>query len=371
MLGLRFLGATKASMTKYFLLCSFGLIWCSLFFGFFFKSLYEDSFLFLGGAHGYYLGQWLIERIGWPGAFLVIVHHPTYFLHFRKSKHRSILARNFQNQALWKKMQPTLLRNQKHRTANFLTNLKKSWTGEIEKKPTITTVIPQNLRMSTNSDPEEEEDDEDDDYSDVNAEPESSKGVDFEIKIGQGEETDEEIEEPEIERTPAHIRGQNEDVYDASYMGDYNPRLDLSGYKYPGINLLTRYENTETIINTEEQNSNKRRIQEVLEQFGIRISSITATVGATITLYEIIPEPGVRISRIKSLENDIALSLSALGIRIIAPIPGKGTIGIEVPNREPQIVSMHGVINSKKFSETKYELPIALGKDHNKRRFHG
>lgn len=106
----------------------------------------------------------------------------------------------------------------------------------------------------------------------------------------------------------------------------------------------------------------KIRIIETLENYGIRISSIKATVGPTITLYEIIPEPGVRISKIRNLEDDIALSLAALGIRIIAPIPGKGTIGIEVPNKDPQTVSMHSVIASKKFQECKFELPVALGK---------
>jgi S-DNA-T family DNA segregation ATPase FtsK/SpoIIIE len=145
-------------------------------------------------------------------------------------------------------------------------------------------------------------------------------------------------------------------------LGEYDPKLDLSSFKFPSVNLLTKYESSETIVNAEEQKSNKRRIQEVLEQFSIKISSISATVGPTVTLYEIIPEPGVRISRIKSLENDIALSLAALGIRIIAPIPGKGTIGIEVPNREPQVVSMYSVINSKKFQESKYDLPMVLGR---------
>ena len=112
----------------------------------------------------------------------------------------------------------------------------------------------------------------------------------------------------------------------------------------------------------EEQNKNKNRIIETLEHYGIKISSIIATVGPTITLYEIVPEPGIRISKIKNLEDDIALSLAALGIRIIAPIPGKGTIGIEVPNKDPQVVPMQSIIASQKFQECKYDLPIALGK---------
>jgi S-DNA-T family DNA segregation ATPase FtsK/SpoIIIE len=126
--------------------------------------------------------------------------------------------------------------------------------------------------------------------------------------------------------------------------------------------LLKHYENIQSNIDMEEQQANKNKIIKVLSYFGVEISSIKATIGPTITLYEITPAPGIRISRIRGLEDDIALSLSALGIRIIAPIPGKGTIGIEVPNAKPQMVSMESVINSRKFQETDYELPMALGK---------
>ncbi|MDD4713696.1 MAG: DNA translocase FtsK 4TM domain-containing protein [Bacteroidales bacterium] len=363
MLGLRFLGATKVSMIKYFLLNSFGMVWFSLFFGFFFKSFYEDTFLSLGGAHGYFLGKWLTERIGWPGTLLVIVSTLFIFLIFIKAENMPFLQRIFNRRTIGK--DKTDQETEEHTLeGEFPDEFEKSWTGQEDKGQTV----PLNRRTPSNADLEEEdydeeESEEDDDDTDNITTSQPAKDVNFEIKVGQGEDAfEEEIEEPEIARAASQIHGKNEDIYDASYMGEYNPRLDLSSYKYPSINLLTKYENADTIINTDEQNSNKRRIQEVLEQFGIRISSITATVGATVTLYEIIPEPGVRISRIKSLENDIALSLSALGIRIIAPIPGKGTIGIEVPNREPQIVSMYSVINSKKFTETKYELPLALGK---------
>ena len=142
----------------------------------------------------------------------------------------------------------------------------------------------------------------------------------------------------------------------------FDPKLDLENYKYPVLELLNRYEETGSGIDMEEQNKNKDQIIEVLQNFGVGISSIKATVGPTITLYEITPAKGVRISKIKNLEDDIALSLSALGIRIIAPIPGKGTIGIEVPNARPQMVSMESILNSKKFQEADMELPIALGK---------
>ena len=142
----------------------------------------------------------------------------------------------------------------------------------------------------------------------------------------------------------------------------YNPRLDLENYKFPGLDLLKKYPDNSRSVDMVEQNANKDRIIKVLHDFGVEIVGIKATIGPTITLYEITPAPGVRISKIRNLEDDIALSLSALGIRIIAPIPGKGTIGVEVPNKTPHIVSMESIINSRKFQESTYELPIAIGK---------
>ena len=170
--------------------------------------------------------------------------------------------------------------------------------------------------------------------------------------------TEPKTEEPEFE---IEERKEEETV-----RGDlnvpYNPRLDLELYKFPTLDLLKTYPDDGPSIDMEEQTANKNRIIQVLRSFGIEISSIKANVGPTVTLYEITPAEGVRISKIRNLEDDIALSLSALGIRIIAPIPGKGTIGIEVPNASPKIVPMSSVLASKKFQESTYELPIALGK---------
>ncbi|TXD49401.1 DNA translocase FtsK [Polaribacter sp. IC073] len=143
--------------------------------------------------------------------------------------------------------------------------------------------------------------------------------------------------------------------------GEFDPTLELANFKFPTFNLLKQYNETIS-IDPEELEANKDRIVDTLKNYKIGIAEIKATVGPTITLYEIVPEAGIRISKIKNLEDDIALSLSALGIRIIAPIPGKGTIGIEVPNKKSTIVSMHSVISSKKFQESTMELPIALGK---------
>lgn len=147
-------------------------------------------------------------------------------------------------------------------------------------------------------------------------------------------------------------------------LGPYDPRKDLEYYKFPALDLLKVYDNeTGTIINRDEQNANAKRIVETLRNFGIEIEKITATVGPTVTLYELSPKAGIKISKIKGLENDIMMSLSAIGIRMIAPIPGKGTVGVEVPNEHPQTVSMHSVIASKRFQEEKkMRLPIAIGR---------
>ena len=144
--------------------------------------------------------------------------------------------------------------------------------------------------------------------------------------------------------------------------GLFDPKLELASFKFPNLDILKKYDSEGITINKEELEENKTKIVNTLNNYKIGIESIKATIGPTVTLYEIVPEAGVRISKIKNLEDDIALSLSALGIRIIAPIPGKGTIGIEVPNKNSTIVSMHSVISSQKFQQSEMILPIALGK---------
>lgn len=144
--------------------------------------------------------------------------------------------------------------------------------------------------------------------------------------------------------------------------GAYDPTLDLSSYKYPTLELLENYGSSKISVNTDELEANKNKIVETLNHYNIEIDKIKATIGPTVTLYEIIPAPGIRISKIKNLEDDIALSLAALGIRIIAPMPGKGTIGIEVPNSHPEMVSMRSILATEKFQTTTMDLPIALGK---------
>jgi len=178
---------------------------------------------------------------------------------------------------------------------------------------------------------------------------EEEKGKDAELEI-------EDVKEDEIwDKAPETILEK---------LGPYDPRKDLEFYKFPGLDLLKVYDNESApVINEEEQRANGARIVTTLRNYGIEIDSIKATVGPTVTLYEIVPKAGVRVAKIQALENDIMLSLSATGIRIIAPMPGKGTIGIEVPNEKPQTVSMHSVIASKRFQEEqKMRLPIAYGR---------
>ena len=183
------------------------------------------------------------------------------------------------------------------------------------------------------------------------------------------------MEEPEEKKEPEDAALEIEDVKeDELYskdpdkllekLGPYDPRKDLEFFKFPSLNLLKVYDNEAApVIDEDEQRSNGARIVTTLRNYGIEIDSIKATVGPTVTLYEIVPKAGIRVAKIQALENDIMMSLSATGIRIIAPMPGKGTIGIEVPNEKPQVVSMHSVIASKRFQEeTKMRLPIAYGR---------
>ncbi len=161
-----------------------------------------------------------------------------------------------------------------------------------------------------------------------------------------------------IEKTEEEIK--SDDLVEQ--FGNYDEKLDLSGYKYPTVDLLENYGTNKISVNAEELEANKNKIVETLNHYNIEIDKIKATIGPTVTLYEIIPAPGVRISKIKNLEDDIALSLAALGIRIIAPMPGKGTIGIEVPNQHPEMVPMRSILNTEKWAQNTMDLPIALGK---------
>jgi len=201
--------------------------------------------------------------------------------------------------------------------------------------------LPQEALFLTDETPEEGISEEE-----ILEEDDNEAGLDFEIKTVE--------EQPKVPANGAHITVQSGEPYD--------PSLDLPNYQFPTLDLLNEVEQSAISYDREELEKNKNQIIATLKSFGIEIQRISATVGPTVTLYEIVPAEGVRISKIRNLEDDIALNLAALGIRIIAPIPGKGTIGIEVPNTNKQIVSMRALLNSDQFKNNKMSLPIALGK---------
>ena len=341
-LGLRMMRLKNFSLVRSFFYSTLLMIWGSLFFGFFFTS---NTFLYLGGEHGGRLSDRLKEGIGAPGTFLLIFGLLIVFLIFVNNNTIHYLRKLF--------------------TVNFKLFRKKPKKNVAEKdeifelKPdddyiAPTPVVSPPVAAFKNK------------VEEIIARGETNKNDDteFVITVPKDEEYLMSEQEAVALRTNLKKEDDEDEVYDASELGEYDPTLDLSQYQTPAISLLKRYDSgnvsPEEIM--EEQNANKKRIIETLGHYGIGITSIKATVGPTITLYEIIPEPGVRISKIRNLEDDIALSLSALGIRIIAPIPGKGTIGIEVPNKDPQVVSMQSIIASKRFQESNFDLPIALGK---------
>ena len=202
---------------------------------------------------------------------------------------------------------------------------------------------------------------EDDDDNDNDDDVDSHESI--EIEIQKPEEQNPEIKVPGMEVTVPTEEKQAEII--GEHFGldtDFDPKLELSNYKFPPLDLLKDYGESSTNVDREELEANKKRIVDTLANYNIAIDKIKATIGPTVTLYEIVPAAGVRISKIKGLQDDIALCLSAIGIRIIAPIPGKGTVGIEVPNQKPQIVSMRSVLGSERFQKCGYELPFGIGK---------
>ncbi|MEJ2595838.1 MAG: DNA translocase FtsK [bacterium] len=216
--------------------------------------------------------------------------------------------------------------------------------------------LPANARKHENKD-----DFEDDPVHKIEVDP-----VAEEKEHKKGEEKDEkENVELTIETPVSEKKSAGDKVKPGEHFGmdtDFDPKLDLPDYQFPPLKLLRDYDDEDIKVDKDELEANKNKIVETLNHYSISITKIKATIGPTVTLYEIVPAPGIRISRIKNLEDDIALSLSAMGIRIIAPIPGKGTVGIEVPNRKPTIVSMRSIIASDKFQKNQYELPFGLGK---------
>lgn len=344
-LGLRLMSVCKVSLLRRFLLSTSLLIWGSLFFAFVFVKGYEDTFVYLGGQHGYFWSELLINNIGIPGTILLIFGSFLIIAIFASKRTIPFLQYVFSFGWLKKRLK---------RQSSETDDADEMSVEDSEGYDPL-------LSSGTEEEPKEEKGD---DRSFPVTGTVSSDDPLFEVTVPEEEEyvQPEKNTEKRAETEFSIDVPAGDEIYDGSALGTYDPRLDLSNYRYPELDLLRKYDVGDHQVDMEEQKSNQMRIKQTLENFGISISSIKATVGPTITLYEVIPDAGVRIAKIRNLEDDIALTLSALGIRIIAPIPGKGTIGIEVPNKDPQIVSMQSVIASRKFQECKYDLPVALGK---------
>ena len=353
LLGIHLIRAYRVNLLKWFLALMILMIWGSVTFAKFLSPFFVDACYSPGGDHGLFVCQFIENFIGTPGLTVFLGLTAIGFLTYVSAETIFILR---------KILNPT----------RFIDKVK---------------------FKITNNDPNEKVDSYEqqlataDDYNTLVFDDPASQTVEFHDDgkavviddVYQREEqpaaptvkSANDVQKPKGEEVGMEIEvAKNEDAADAKTVAPnledlepYDPKRDLENYHYPTLDLLKKYDNDgKPFIDMAEQTANKNRIVEVLRTFGVEISSIKATVGPTITLYEITLAPGVRISKVRSLEDDIALSLSALGIRIIAPIPGKGTIGIEVPNAKPSIVSMESILNSKKFQESQMELPCAVGK---------
>ena len=320
----------------------FGVVWGSIVLGYAQQLLPFDSFFRWGGAFGEQIAQYAISYLQPLGVGLILLAVLIVFL-IVADKH---FVEHCQQIGAW------------------IANIFKRKPKEEAEEGDI-------ILEDDSTDPITIE------IDDIPADDTSIPEIVLDVEVPQQEETTEETteeqpapqpEEEEVEVAVEEVKevelSEDDPEYLLKKLGPYDPRKDLEHYKFPSLSLLKVYDNeTAPVINQEEQQANANRIVTTLRNYGIEIESIKATVGPTVTLYEIVPQAGVRISKIQNLENDIMLSLSAMGIRIIAPIPGKGTIGIEVPNEKPQVVSMHSVIASKRFQEEqKMKLPISIGR---------
>lgn len=314
----------------------FSIIWLAVTLGYLFHSSYHV----LGGAFGFHLSKWLNTVVGNIGTGLLLFFVFLSFLVISLNISFDFL-KNILNKP---EIEPEETGDEPGEKAPAVNTFKEP--SSIKEQSSLELSI---LNETEEDIPEAEV---------INLEPELKKEIEPE-KEDTAITTESLTFEVEKAEESEELTAE---AIDQSPFGEYDPTLDLSSYKFPNIDLLEKHGSSSISINKEELEENKDKILETLKNYNIGIAKIKATVGPTVTLYEIIPDAGVRISKIKNLEDDIALSLSALGIRIIAPIPGKGTIGIEVPNQNPEMVSMRSVIASDRFQNADMELPIALGK---------
>ena len=356
-MGMRLMRAYQFRMWKWFMSCTILMIWFSIGLGYVFDGTFTESFVYPGGLHGYNVSRWIASQIGPTGLGLLMLVTAILFCVYLTKETMRIVRKTLHPEFKLKKKEKPMVEE----------TVKEEPIAQEEERPEP--VMPQeytdskptevNFDLPKTDEPEEEDKTEDEFPfrnmqvpEDNTEEPATNQPIEPEVV--------EPAEETPFTITDEHT--EDDEAYTGPALEPYNPRLDLENYKFPHLNLLDHYDEDNNNIDMDEQNANKDRIIEVLRSFDIEISSIKASVGPTVTLYEITPAQGIRIAKIRNLEDDIALSIAALGIRIIAPIPGKGTIGIEVPNAKPRIVPMQSILNSKKFQETTMELPIALGK---------
>ncbi len=338
----------------------FNMLWVSIALGF-----VEKKFALLSGTVGYELNDYLRTFIGRTGLAIVLTFFLILYLVIRFKLTLEKISERINEK---KQNIATVKANNTVVTEKPTNNIKEEVKTVVEKEPEVVSdeaksnfeMSVQNLQPTINK--HSGVDNEENNLELKITSTTENTVKDTPLKINSpSEQTLQEvqiaIEKVEEEKSVTE-NASDKLVQD---FGEFDPTLELSDFRFPTFNLLKEY-NESISIDPEELEANKNQIVETLKNYKIGIAQIKATVGPTITLYEIVPEAGVRISKIKNLEDDIALSLAALGIRIIAPMPGKGTIGIEVPNKKPTIVSMHSAITSKKFQESQMELPLALGK---------
>lgn len=341
LLSLRMMKAyTNVNLLKWFMVLAIIMVWLSVTFAKFLAPFFIDSSFSPGGDHGLFICQQIEGYLGSPGLTAVLALIAICFLTYISAETIYFIRKILNPSKIFNRVKFTI-----HDTSN-----KKDEDTEQPNNPEESLVFdnPYTETVEWNT-----KDNQHDEKTSVS----QDGGVKKETPTTSAEEVGMEVTIAKSEATASgtNVRGSIDTPYD--------PKLELEHYRYPTLDLLKKYEDDgKPYIDMQEQNANKNRIVEVLRNFGIEIDAIKATVGPTITLYEITPAQGVRISKIRNLEDDIALSLKAMGIRIIAPIPGKGTIGIEVPNAKASIVSMESVLNSKKFQETTMDLPCAMGK---------
>lgn len=329
---------------KWFINCAMLMVWISVFAAFVQQFDTFKGPIVLGGTHGITVFNWLAESTGAVGAGFIIVASAALYALYVSGETVRMLRKTI---AADRRRRERLAAQETAPAPEEATEEQPGEAAEQEAVP----ADPVNTATTIEFDHTDE--------TQPETRPETPE-IEMEIAVG-----DQVVGEKALEEGEKLTLGDKEpeaELDETGALEPYDPKLDLENYRYPTLNLLKHYAIDTSHIDMEEQRQNKDKIIKVLGSFGVGISSIKATVGPTVTLYEITPAEGVRISKIRNLEDDIALSLSALGIRIIAPIPGKGTVGIEVPNAHPQMVSMESVINSRKFQESTMELPMALGK---------